>query len=208
MLTEYTYPGGRILLEDDNPTTPKKVALEYEARKVRWLMDNLKAGMTFVDVGAHHGYYTLLAAKLVGGLGLVVCFEPNPNNYRILGENISNNGYFWVIPHYIALGWDDGVETPLYLNERSGRSSFHRQNLDSVDVEIWMLDTIWQKNNHPSPDIIKIDTEGHEYQVVQGMEQTLKANPNCKVILEVHPQLNPESIKAVDLLTEWGIEIV
>lgn len=205
MLTEYTYPGGRILLEDDNPTTPKKLTLEYEARKVRWLMDNLKLGMCFVDVGAHHGYYTLLAAKLVGKHGFVRAYEPNPNNYRILERNIHLNGYYdWVKSSESALG-NDNHEMDLALVSQSGWSSFYRDSL-TIPVLTYTFDFLWFTDK--KIDIIKIDTEGHEYQVVQGMEQTLKANPNCKVILEVHPSINPESKKAVDLLNEWGIEII
>lgn len=206
MLTEYTYPGGHILLEDDNPTTPKKLTLEYEARKVRWLMDNLKPGMCFVDVGAHHGYYTLLAAKLVGEEGQVLAYEANPDNFYILHENLINNDYYWAIAASVALSNKEN-QKPLSIVERSGQSSFHRKSKNIYSVQTIIFDNFYQAYKSPI-DVIKIDTEGHEYQVVQGMEQTLKANPNCKVILEVHPQINPESVKAVDLLTEWGIEII
>lgn len=220
MLTEYTYPGGCILLEDDNPTTPKKVALEYEARKVRWLMDYLKSGMTFVDVGAHHGYYTLLAAKLVQETGCIVAFEMEYLNHDVLIKNVHQNRYENVYAYNMALGDTDWDTVYYALNKQSGRHSLWLRAKDGnwVAERQMRFDTVWSGEydhqirnpvkKYPLPDIIKIDTEGHEYQVVQGMEQTLKANLNCKVILEVHPTINPESTKAVDLLNEWGIEIV
>lgn len=212
MLTEYTYPGGRILLEDDNPTTPAKVALEYEPRKVRWLQEHLKPGMCFVDVGAHHGYYTLLAANLVGFGGFMLAFEPDPDNFKVLMKNKILNHYNQIWLSNVALSHENDGGKPLYRYNRSDQSSFYPpfDNASYVCIATtYMFDTfIEQYVPFIIPDVIKIDTQGHEYQVVQGMEQTLKANPDCKVILEVHPHLNPDSVKAVDLLKEWGIEIV
>jgi hypothetical protein len=53
----------------------------------------MEEGMVVVDVGAHIGYYTLIAAKLVGTKGKVYAFEPEPSNYRLLVRNIYENRY-------------------------------------------------------------------------------------------------------------------
>lgn len=59
----------------------------YEPATVRCLVERLGPGKTFVDVGANHGYFTVLAARLVGPAGRVFAFEPNPPVFGQLGED-------------------------------------------------------------------------------------------------------------------------
>jgi FkbM family methyltransferase len=60
---------------------------DSEIRLARFLMKNLQAGDTFCDVGAHFGYFTLLASKLVGTTGKVVSFEASRSTFSILEKN-------------------------------------------------------------------------------------------------------------------------
>src|ERR1017187_7387482 len=66
---------------------------QYEPETKILLSNIIRPGMTFLDVGAHVGHYTLLAARLVGPTGHVYAFEPEPENYAILTKNIALNGY-------------------------------------------------------------------------------------------------------------------
>ena len=72
-------------------------------------------GMVVVDIGANIGYYTLIAAKLVGNKGIVYAFEPEPSNYELLCQNIAINGYTNVVPIEKAVSKTSG-KTKLYVN--------------------------------------------------------------------------------------------
>jgi hypothetical protein len=65
----------------------------YEKYETALFKRLVKKGMVVVDIGANIGYYTLLAAHLVGDKGKVFAFEPDPNNYDLLCKNIEVNGY-------------------------------------------------------------------------------------------------------------------
>jgi predicted methyltransferase len=60
----------------------------YEPAITRLFQETLQPGMVVIDIGAHVGYYTLLAAKLVGPTGKIYAFEPEPGNNEALNKNI------------------------------------------------------------------------------------------------------------------------
>lgn len=63
----------------------------HEPRETDFLAKALQPGMTFIDIGAHVGYYTLLGAAAVGKEGKVIAFEPEPYNLEILTKNVALN---------------------------------------------------------------------------------------------------------------------
>jgi FkbM family methyltransferase len=79
-----------------------------------------------VDVGAHVGYFTLLLAKQVGPSGEVVAFEPNPNIFEILKENVALNGYRNVILENKAVA-DQAGQVELRLSSR-----LPQEGIDSI----------------------------------------------------------------------------
>jgi hypothetical protein len=69
-----------------------------------------KAGWTVVDAGAHVGWYTLIASKMVGPKGKVIAIEPEPRNFSLLCKNIHDNKLKNAIPLMVALSDNDGHE--------------------------------------------------------------------------------------------------
>ena len=151
----------------------------------------LGPGDVFWDIGANIGFYTLLGAAIVGRTGRVVAFEPEATSRARLFENIARNAFDHVDVKPIALGRE---RTVLQLETASRASAgVHRlvgaagPGLDGerVDVEVWPGDAV-RAAGAPVPTAVKIDVEGFELDVLQGMAQTL-ADPGCRALLvEVH----------------------
>jgi len=155
----------------------------YETRLFRKLVTR---GMTVVDIGANVGYYTLLAARLVGDKGKVFAFEPEPENYALLVRNIELNGYRNVIPVRKAISSQTG-KADLFLNRETGAHGFlpDREGVIGImPVETVSLDKYFKGIEHPI-DIIKIDVEGAELEVLLGMQNIIKNNDNLKIFTEL-----------------------
>jgi len=96
----------------------------------RWMRDylsNLGSGDVFLDVGAHIGKYTILAAKRVGSEGLVIAVEPHPENYRTLIENIKLNSLNNVIALNIAAWKEEGI-LKLFIGDTHGHHNVKRSS--------------------------------------------------------------------------------
>jgi FkbM family methyltransferase len=87
---------------------------EFEVTEVRLLQKFLHPGMTVMDVGAHHGWYTLLASKHVGKRGKVIAFEPSPRECRRLEKHLRFNRCSNVHLERCAAGSEPG-EADLFL---------------------------------------------------------------------------------------------
>src|SRR6202035_6157006 len=88
----------------------------FEDAEKRFVQNVLRPGMTVVDVGAHHGLYTLLAAKCVGRRGKVIAFEPSRRERRRLLRHIRVNRSWNVMVEACALGNQAG-EADLFMVE-------------------------------------------------------------------------------------------
>src|SRR4030042_4007070 len=90
----------------------------WEVETIRLFKQLAKEGDTVVDIGAHIGYYTLLAARIVGDTGKVYAFEPDPANHDVLVGNIKLNGFQNVVTVRKAIS-DKNGQIELYLNEKN-----------------------------------------------------------------------------------------
>jgi len=164
----------------------------YEEETTRLFQSLVKPGMVFVDVGAHLGYYTLLAARQVGPAGKVYAFEPDPDNHAVLLRNIELNAYDNVVAARKAVSNQVGTAT-LYLTALdSGRHSMYQHGLPergSVAVETTTMDFYLGSEGCPRVDLVKIDVEGAEVSVLEGMTQLLEKSDDLKLIIEFNPSL-------------------
>ena len=164
----------------------------YEAGATRLLESILVPGMVVVDVGAHIGYFSLLAARLVGAAGKVYAFEPAPANFRLLTKNVDLNGLRNIIAVNKAVS-DRVGESILFLQPGTLGHSLFPETLGkgetSIKVESITLDRFFADENWPHVDLVKIDAEGAEPAVVNGMAELLKRNPSIKLVFEYIPML-------------------
>ncbi|MBU0761722.1 MAG: FkbM family methyltransferase [Candidatus Altiarchaeota archaeon] len=156
----------------------------FEEDLTRMLLNFLTQDMTFFDVGAHIGYYSLLASRLVGVKGHVHSFEPTPTTYRILKLNTAklanvslNNKAVHSKPGKISLN-DFGLEhsafnslyTPRIKADERDRIHKTVYSVDAVTIDDYVRDT------GAKPDFIKIDVESSEMNVLAGMDDTIESH--------------------------------
>jgi FkbM family methyltransferase len=166
---------------------------------------HLRPGMWCVDVGANCGYYTLLMALACGGDGRVLACEPNP----LLAEtylpgNLALNGcreQVEICPKVIGERDQERVDFVLHHGDFA-TSSLERwaypHRAEAIQVPMATLDRLcaeWDRL-----DLVKIDAEGAEALVWEGMQKTLRRFPNAAVVLELHLQRDPP--QTVGLLHE------
>lgn len=164
----------------------------YEPETVWALASILKPGDTFVDVGAHVGYFSLIAAALVGPMGRVIAFEPNESNFEYLVQNAALNKCR-IMTHCEAVGNRKGsAEMWVNLDNDGGHAFWdvgeHPFNVKSKETPTKKLTRLIALDDIADlrPNLIKVDVEGCEFNVMQGATQTLRANPDCAVICEIN----------------------
>jgi FkbM family methyltransferase len=135
----------------------------------------LKAGGIFIDIGANFGYYSVLAATLPGVS--VMALEPSPREMKRLQTNITLNGFKNIKAMPIAAAATKGIRR-LHLApvSNAGMNSFSPAFTtdDSVAVTCARVDDLLQADEYRQVKMIKIDVEGAEYDVLQGMPELLK----------------------------------
>ena len=153
----------------------------HEPEVVKYLLRNLELGMTFLDVGAGVGWFTLIGAHEVGSEGRVLAYEPLPPRCELLKENVMLNNFENVQCFSLALS---DRERKVYM------TGHHLMQLTSkktdIPVKTISLDSHFETLGLKQADVIKIDVEGEERRVLYGMEQTIKNNPQIKIICEIH----------------------
>ncbi len=160
----------------------------YDIPTVRVIQELLKAGMTFVDVGAHVGQYSLLASGLVGKEGAVHSFEPEPEVFNLLRHNILINGLHNVHLIGCALGASPkDVELYVARPDNIGQTSLRQPtNFSGVQVKVQCrtLDDYAEEHGMNRINLIKIDVEGAELDVLLGARGVLSRNPKPHIIIE------------------------
>lgn len=152
--------------------------IDYEDDVSEALLAHLKPGGVFYDVGANIGVFSFIAASTVGANGAVHAFEPEANNLECFQQTLRNSGLQNVTLHDVAVGSSDGSMT---FDRRggafSGRLVDGGQDAEgaSMDVRVRAIDSLIQDGLAP-PDLVKIDVEGGEGGVLEGMHDTLRSH--------------------------------
>lgn len=161
----------------------------YETKFQKTLFASVRKGDCVWDVGANVGLYTAKFAELVGLEGKVFAFEPSPINQARLKAAIEKHVNAILVP--IALGDREAAarfqqgDDPLGATSRvlDGAPS---ETEDSLRVCVTRGDSLISAGTLPTPNIIKIDTEGSELDVLRGLEGVLKAPELRMLCIEVH----------------------
>jgi FkbM family methyltransferase len=152
------------------------------------LARTLRRGWHCLDVGANHGYYTLIMADGVGPEGRVVPVEPTPRLADLLRQTLDVNGFPGMTVVQEAASDADGKTLQLVVPERRSLNARLSEVAAPTDerheVRSVTIDTLTR--DWPHVDLIKIDVEGAEEAVWEGMQRTISRNPDLVLILELN----------------------
>jgi FkbM family methyltransferase len=164
----------------------------FETEHILAFLEHLRPDDVVYEVGGHIGSWTIFLAQAVP-LGKVCVFEPEPVNCRALRENVALNDLRNVVIQPVAAG---NVTGTAELNIRgaydgSGRHSLkvHGENGRAIPVPVERLDEAGARLNLPPPTAVKVDCEGAEIEVLEGMRGLLDSGSIRLMHLEVHNSL-------------------
>jgi FkbM family methyltransferase len=154
----------------------------------------LARGETFVDVGANWGYFTLVAAQLVGSRGRVISIEPHPQLFRLLSRNVARNTLSQVAVVPVAAA-DRRTTMPMMVHDE-GAGNFGLSRLvaasatdsgPTVTVSCDTLDNLLDELGVDVVDLMKMDIEGAEGIALEGLQASLSGCRVKRLLLELHP---------------------
>jgi FkbM family methyltransferase len=186
----------------------------FEANLSNFLINFLQEGDVVLDVGAHVGYYTMLASSLVGSSGKVYSFEPTPRTFISLEENASKKSNI-VVNNNAVFDEEKEIEFFDYGPKYSAFNSFKPRTSDDIYfkdkanrilVKTVSLDRYCTTHNI-TPTIIKIDAEGSENVILATMHDLL-GNKHPMVTIEVAggEEWRDNCAKSISTLLSYGYD--
>jgi FkbM family methyltransferase len=161
----------------------------FEERELAFTAAWLQPGDTFWDVGANAGAFSLVAARAVGPSGRVIAFEPDPAANRLLAANLAANRIDTVTTEPVAAGAADsmvrfGMATDNALSSMARTGTLGQSLSEWRDVPMVRLDSYMARHPGPPPSLIKMDVEGAEWMVLDGMPLLLNGNARTVILIE------------------------
>jgi FkbM family methyltransferase len=162
----------------------------FENKERAFIEGFLRPGLVVVDIGAHHGFYSLLASKKVGPTGRVLAFEPSPRERSRLLRHLRLNSCLNARVWDCALGQADG-NADLFVVDgtETGCNSLRPPNASqpakTVPVKVASLDDCLEREGIDHVDFIKMDVEGAEVEVLKGATRLLDRRPRPVLMCEV-----------------------
>jgi FkbM family methyltransferase len=150
----------------------------HDLGDLRFLWRNLKPGAVFLDIGAHHGVYSVVAAKKLGANGVVAAFEPSVREYRRLRMHLRLNRLGSVRAELLALGSAACTQKFFQItngdNTRGGfRPPASEDRVSEISVQTVRLDDYVSQFPLARVDFVKLDVEGGEREVLRGASSVL-----------------------------------
>jgi FkbM family methyltransferase len=181
--------GAYWLARNDNLGEPL-LSSNFETAELAFVERFLQPGMTVLDLGAHHGLYTLLASKQVGKEGKVISFEPSPRERKALRLHLTLNRCRNVSVQEVALGSKE-TEAELHVVEdwaagcNSLRPPVVAARTSAIRVRVARLDDVLSSQGIDRVHFIKLDVEGAELEVLEGAARLLERRPRPVILAEV-----------------------
>jgi len=178
-----------------------------------------KDGGIVVDLGAHYGRYTLIAAKRVGSKGKVIAIEADPKNFDMLNKNIKLNELSENVTtfNYAASSNKSKVKLSIPEEKKSAGHTIYSSIIPSraptekfIEVNANTLDNLLYENeiSVEQVDWIKIDVEGAELEVLRGATNILSKSKDIALLIEIHDIGNGKTLyePIIDLLYNYNFK--
>ena len=176
----------------------------------KYLIKHIQKNEVFMDIGAHHGFYSLLAHRLTdSALAQVHAFEPTDTHFPILKQNTKDYGNIVINKRAVCSGLGDrvfyetlGAGRTIEKNFFKNVASVKLSDFKEIKISCVTLDAYCAEKNI-KPTFLKIDVEGSEYEVLLGGKKTIEEY-HPVIVMEVwsKPHDNTNHIKAIDFLRE------
>jgi FkbM family methyltransferase len=193
--------------------------LRFEQAELEFILRVLRPGMTFFDVGANVGIFSLAAGqKLRRKTGLIFAFEPCPATFSILEKNLALNHLAEVRTVRAAVS-DQTGEALLFVNARFKDGLNSLQDPSHSDAEVVgrepvptvTLDDFIARSSIPRVDVMKVDVEGAELLVFRGASQLLKRSDAPLILYEGYSWcaagFHYHPVELMWLLASFGYEL-
>jgi FkbM family methyltransferase len=166
----------------------------------------VRPGATVIDVGANIGYNAIYAARLAGPRGCVIALEPTPDTLTVLRHNVIASGLSNVAIEAVAAGGLGGTQEFFVRGEVSAVNSLYPDSryahvTSVLRVPVVLLDDLVDGQ----VDVVKIDVEGAELDVLEGMSRILHW-PGVTLIVEWDPLLQQMAGRSADALPRWLLD--
>jgi FkbM family methyltransferase len=188
----------------------------FEEGERRFVERFLRAGMVVLDIGAHNGFYTMLAARKVGMSGQVIAFEPSPRERQRLLRHLRMNRLLAnVVVCHLALDRSTGEDTLFVVEGRdTGCNSLRPpavgESVKTMRVQKTSLDSFLREGVIFKVDFMKMDVEGAELNVLEGATELLGRRPRPVILAELADSRSPgwghPASAVYDLLVERGYQ--
>lgn len=206
MTSDHVVVNGFKMYLDPTDALELRTNKVFEKFETELVKKEIKNGDIVLDIGANIGYFSLVFSQVVGTNGRVFAFEPDPNNFALLKKNVEINNLKNVALNQKAVS-DVSKSLPLYLCEYN-----HAQHriypsprcnetvmVDAITIDEYLAGTEFYNRIN----FVKMDVEGAEYNVIEGMKKTLKSNPNLKILCEFSPkQIREHGLKPENILDQ------
>lgn len=208
---KYVRIEGNTIFLDREDSLRLSIVGVYEPTMVGIFKEKIKKGDTVVDIGGHIGYYTLLAAKLVGEKGKVFSFEPDSTNFELLKKNVGFNGYSNVtIINKAVSEKTNKMKFFLSSNNDAHHSLVDNGGSRDIMVDAISIDDYFDKEI-PKVSVIKMDVEGGEYSAILGALGVIDKNKNVCLFTEFSPEALKRAGRSpklyLDLLRSHGFKL-
>lgn len=182
-------------------------------RKELHKIDETHDDPIILEVGANVGYYLLQAADILGEDTRIYAFEPGENNIEQLQKNVCLNGYSERV-ELIQAAVGDTVGTAQFRIEAAGNKNHvveGETGTNITEVDLTTLDQFVRDHeiDYGEIDAIRMDAQGYEYNIIQGMSEILEESDTLLLFVEVHPNMLGEQLEPmINMLDRYDFEIV
>ncbi len=178
---------------------------------VETMIELLSDGMVMIDIGAHIGEYTLIGAKLVGPIGQVHAFEPQPTLAEMIKQNAARNDLTNVkVYNYAVADFNGSVS---FFADPGSMAGWIAANPEgAAAVPCTTLEQLVLQNNLARIDLVKIDAAGNELSVLQGGTTLLRDGRPAIIFKLYHPAVIAERFgydarMTIELLRSYEYEL-